>query len=148
MGMPGASCYSGSKGLLEGIVPNLAMEIAPFGLRTCLVTPGYYRTSLMGTGHLAGSARERLPEYEEMNRHIQVGCASEDGNQPGDPKKAAEVIVEAVRGDGRCEGKTLPARLILGPDAFEGVRASCTLTAKTCDEWEEIGGATDIERKK
>jgi NAD(P)-dependent dehydrogenase (short-subunit alcohol dehydrogenase family) len=146
MSMPGASCYSGSKALLEGIVSNLAIEIAPFGLRTCLVTPGYLRTSLMGIENLSiGNAPQPLPDYEQMNKHIQLGCAAADGTQQGDPKKAAEVVVDAVRGEGKCEGKELPARLLLGPDAIEGVRAHCASTLKTCDEWAEIAGSTNID---
>lgn len=149
LGMPGASCYSGSKALLEGIIPNLAIEVAHFGLRTCLVTPGYLRTNLMGNENLSiGNAPQCLPEYEQMNKQIQLGCAAANGKQQGDPRKAAEVVVDAVRGEGKCEGKTLPVRLLLGTDAVEGVRAHCTSTLQICDEWEGIAGSTNIEQEK
>ncbi|KAH8703917.1 hypothetical protein BGW36DRAFT_414274 [Talaromyces proteolyticus] len=135
-GAPGASAYSGSKGLLEGLVPNLALEIQPFGLRTCLVTPGYYRTQVIRPGNILYRAPNHLPEYAEMNKLIEAGCNAADGNQPGDPRKAAALIVEAVQGEGRCANKQLPERLPLGPDAFKAIRANCEAKLKICDEWE------------
>ncbi|KAL2013705.1 hypothetical protein VTN00DRAFT_1230 [Thermoascus crustaceus] len=50
MSSVGAHC--GSKGLLEGIVPNLTLEIAPFGLLTCLIIPGYMCISIMMPSHI------------------------------------------------------------------------------------------------
>lgn len=140
-GAPGAASYSGSKGPLEGLIPNLALEVAPLGLRTCLLTPGYFRTKVMTPGNILYRAPHPLPEYAEMNKRIQAGCNAADGNQPGDPKKAAALIVEAVRGEGRCEGKTLP----LGPDGFRAVRNNCQEKLKICDEWEEIMSQTNLE---
>lgn len=144
-GAPGAASYSGSKCLLEGLIPNLALEIAPFGLRTCLLTPGYFRTNVMTPGHILYRAPDPLPEYAEINKLIQAGCNAADGNQPGDPKKAAELIVEAIRGEGRYEGKTLPLRLPLGPDGFRTVRNNCQEKLKICNEWEEIMSQTNLE---
>jgi NAD(P)-dependent dehydrogenase (short-subunit alcohol dehydrogenase family) len=146
-GSPCAGSYSGSKGLLEALVPNLSLEIAPFGLRTCLLTPGYFRTSVMTRGNVLYRAPNPLPEYAEMNRLLQAGCDAMDGNQLGDPKKAAEVIVEAVRGEGRCEGKTLPPRLPVGPDAIQAIKNNCTEKLKICEEWEAIVSSTNLDSK-
>jgi NAD(P)-dependent dehydrogenase (short-subunit alcohol dehydrogenase family) len=144
-GAPGAGAYAASKGLLEALVPNLTLEIAPFGIRTCLLTPGYFRTHVMTPGHILYRAPHPLPEYAELNKLIQTGCNAADGNQPGDPSKAAHVIVEAVRGEGRCEGKTLPARLPLGPDGFKAVKENSQAKLKICEEWEAIASATSFD---
>ncbi|KAJ5200187.1 Short-chain dehydrogenase/reductase SDR [Penicillium cf. griseofulvum] len=143
-GAPGASAYSGSKGLLEGLVPSLGLEIEPFGIRTCMVTPGYFRTSVMTPGNILYRAPNPLPEYAETNLLIKAGCNAADGNQPGDPLKAATLIVDAVKGQGRCTGKELPFRLPLGPDAISAIRDNSQAKLRICDEWEDLASATNF----
>jgi NAD(P)-dependent dehydrogenase (short-subunit alcohol dehydrogenase family) len=144
-GAPGASCYSGSKGLIEGLVPNMAIEVAPFGIRTSILTFGHFRTGLMSPETIKFGASNRLPEYEEINNLIKLGLNAQNGTQPGDPKKACEIVVEAVRGEGRCVGKELPLRLPVGHDAFGYIRASCNERLAVCDEWEGITSNTNVE---
>lgn len=142
---PGANCYTGSKGLIEGLVPNMAVEVAPFGIRTSILTFGHFRTELMSPEKTKFRAPNRLPEYEEINNLIKLGLGAQNGTQPGDPKKACEVVIEAVRGEGRCAGKELPIRLPVGPDAFKDMRASCTERLALCDEWDGITSETNID---
>jgi len=144
-GAPAASCYSGSKGLIEGLVPNMAIEVAPFGIRTSILTFGHFRTEVMAPEKVKFGASNRLPEYEELNNLVKLGLDAQNGTQPGDPKKACEVVVEAVRGEGRCVGKELPLRLPVGPDAFSYMRASCNERLAVCDEWDGITSNTNIE---
>ncbi|KAJ5934833.1 hypothetical protein N7466_004380 [Penicillium verhagenii] len=144
-GAPAASCYSGSKGLIEGLVPNMAIELAPFGIRTCILTFGNFRTKIMSHDKMRQGAYHRLPVYEELNELVRLGLEAQDGTQPGDPKKACEIIVDAVRGEGLCAGKELPLRLPVGPDAFVAMRASCNERLAVCDEWEGITSNTNIE---
>ncbi|RAL04146.1 short-chain oxidoreductase [Aspergillus ibericus CBS 121593] len=141
---PGGNCYCGAKGLIEGVVPNLALEVAPFNLRVSILTYGHFRTPVMEPGHIHHRAPKRLPEYEETNQQIQNGCADWSLNQPGDPRKAAELVVEAVRGEGRCEGRELPIRLPVGADTFEIVRKSCEEKMEILKEWEGIGSQTNL----
>ncbi|KAJ5999255.1 hypothetical protein N7451_007065 [Penicillium sp. IBT 35674x] len=53
---------------------------------------------------------------QEVSRGIKDLCKNGDGDQPGDPRKAADIIIEAVKGEGRCEGMALPPWLPLGAD--------------------------------
>ncbi|OJJ51724.1 hypothetical protein ASPZODRAFT_12537 [Penicilliopsis zonata CBS 506.65] len=144
-GAPGASNYSASKGLLEGIVPNMAAELAPFGIRFCLLTPGYFRTKVMTPGNIHYfSGPNQRSEYKEMNKLVQDHCNAADSKQPGDPHKAAVLIVDAVRAEGRCAGKTLPLRLPIGPDGFKAVKDNCAEKMAICEEWGEIMADTDL----
>lgn len=143
-GAPGANCYTGGKGLIEGMVPNLAVEIASFGIRTCILVAGHFRTGLMNPENTKFRAPNPQPVYNEINGLIKAGLAAQDGAQPGDPKKACELVVEAVRGDGRCEGKELPLRLPVGSDAFKYIRDNCAERSQLCDEWEGIMSQTDV----
>lgn len=143
-GSPGASAYVGAKGLLESMVPTLALEVAPFGLRTCIVTPGFFKTKVFTPGNILWRAPNPLPEYAEMNKIVQHKINAVDGQQPGDPRKAGDVVVEAVKGVGRCTGKELPLWLPLGADAFQAIRANSEAKLKVCDEWADIGSATNL----
>ncbi|KAJ5501855.1 Short-chain dehydrogenase/reductase SDR [Penicillium fimorum] len=107
-GAPGASAYAGSKGLLEGLVPSLGLKIEPFGLRTCMVTPGYFHTSVMTSGNILYRAPNPLLEYAETNMLIKAGCNAAARNQPGDPFEGATLIVDAVKGQGDVQTKNFP----------------------------------------
>ncbi|RAH48568.1 NAD(P)-binding protein [Aspergillus brunneoviolaceus CBS 621.78] len=143
-GAPGASSYTGGKGLLETVVPNLALELAPFGIRTSLLTYGYFRTEVMAPGNIHYRAPRQLPEYAEMNRLVAAGCAASNHNQSGDPAKAAAVVVEAVKGTGRWQGKQLPLRLPIGKDAISAIRKACEERLAICAELEGIVDQTDL----
>ncbi|KAJ6130449.1 hypothetical protein N7512_003229 [Penicillium capsulatum] len=144
-GAPGASPYTASKALLDALVPNLAIEIASFGLRVSMLVYGHFRTNVMAPGRIQHRASHALPEYAELNRLVREGCAAVNGNQPGDPKKACGLIVEAVRGEGRCAGKQLPLRLPIGSDAFQRLRENAAEKTRMCDEWEGITLETNVE---
>ncbi|KAJ5722282.1 hydroxybutyrate dehydrogenase [Penicillium malachiteum] len=92
-GAPGASCYTGGKGLLEAVVPNLALELGAFGIRTSLLTYGYFRTEVMNPGNFHNRTPRPLPEYEELRGLVVGGYAAANHNQQGDPAKAAAVVV-------------------------------------------------------
>ncbi|KAJ5758549.1 hypothetical protein N7520_005705 [Penicillium odoratum] len=143
-GALGANCYIGSKGLKEGLVPNLAVEVASFGIRTSILTFGNFRTEVMSPENMKFGATNPQPEYEELNNLIKLGLSAQNKNQPGDPRKACELVIEAVRGEGRCAGNELPLRLPVGPDALACIRASCTEKLALCDEWDAISSQTDL----
>lgn len=141
----GASCYIGSKGLLDAIIPNLALEVAPFGLRTCNLVFGFFRTEIMNESNASHSTPNPVPELAELHKTVDDAFTAGSGGWPGDPKKACELVVEAVRGEGRCAGKELPLRLPVGADAPGIIRHDCTQRMKTCDEWEGVMTATEFD---
>jgi hypothetical protein len=67
-----------------------------------------------------------------------------DSNQPGDPKKAVEVMLDVVKGEGVAASKALPERLPLGADALGKIRKKCVDTLAICNEWEDVICNTDI----
>lgn len=148
-GAPGASAYGAAKGLLEALVPNLAMEVAPFGIRTSILTFGHFRTKVMAPGNIQYLSQKRLPgdllpEYRELNGLVEAGCSANNGQQLGDPAKACVLVVDAVKGEGLCQGKELPLRLPIGPDAFEKIRADSKEKLELCDHWDGITSETNF----
>jgi hypothetical protein len=67
-----------------------------------------------------------------------------DGNQPGDPKKAVELMIDPVKGEGYAGGKTVPSRLPIGQDAREAIKTTCEEMLKTMEEWKDVIDRTDF----
>lgn len=141
----GASCYIGSKSFLDGLVPNLALEVAEFGLRTSILTVGHFQTDILTSKNFDYRLPNPIPEYEGIRKQYEETCATGTGNYPGDPRKACDLVVEAVRGEGRCAGKELPLRLPVGSDTFAIMRGNCGERLKACDEWEAIMSDTNCD---
>ena len=54
VGFEYSSVYAASKSGLEGWMGALEQEVAPFGIRTTIVNPGWFRTGLAGPDSLYG----------------------------------------------------------------------------------------------
>lgn len=79
-----------------------------------------------------------LDAYAELNDKMITLADQLHGKQPGDPRKAAERILDVVRDEGMAKGKPWPKRLPLGPDALIGIRGKCEETLDLCKEWEDV----------
>ena len=126
------------------VVDCLREEVSAFGIQCCLVVPGYHRTKIFAPGNIKFGTSS-IPDYAEFNKLYQAGVASLHENQPGDPKKATDCIVDVVRGEGKAAGKTLPHRLPVGTEAFTKMRERCSEIVKICDEWEHVTTDTNLE---
>jgi hypothetical protein len=80
-----------------------------------------------------------MPEYAETVGPTREYVATNHGEQPGDPRKAAAAIATALDAD-----KT-PLRLVLGEDAIANIRARLDRVADELSRWEEVARATAIE---
>jgi NAD(P)-dependent dehydrogenase (short-subunit alcohol dehydrogenase family) len=117
------SAYAASKFAVEGFMESVAAEVAPFGVRSMLVEPGFFRTQLL-TPQSTQYADASIDDYAERTEAYVKAWKSMDGQQGGDPAKLAAAIVELA---GRDEP---PARFPGGADAvttFED-RAKLLLT--------------------
>ncbi|MEV4255872.1 oxidoreductase [Spirillospora sp. NPDC049652] len=137
MSFPGVGGYSASKHALEGLTVALAGEVAGFGIRTLIVEPGSFRTSFAGTNALAQAAE--LPEYAGIVGPVRRALPESDGEQPGDPAKAAAAILAALDAD------ETPLRLPLGNDAVDAIEASLARDRADAATWEKVSRGTDFE---
>ena len=90
----------------------------------------------------------RIPEYEEIEKAIPGFVAATNGNQPGDPRKLVERIIDVVKSEGMAAGKPIPQRLPIGRDSMTVIKKKCAATLKLCEEWETLITSTDIEVAK
>lgn len=122
---------------------NLQIELVPFNIRSIVFEPGHFRTSIINPTNRAENLSSH-PDYVRASQMLRALFNGNDGNQPGDPKKGVELMIDVVKGEGAAKGKEMPLRLPMGSDALEVVRKKCLETLKTCDEWEEAIKSTDF----
>ncbi|TGO62256.1 hypothetical protein BCON_0021g00690 [Botryotinia convoluta] len=146
MGSVGAGPYCVGKFGLEGIVECLQKETSQFGIRTVIIEPGYYRTKVYSEANVKWEPLS-IQEYEPTQTALKGMVKAVDGNQPGDPKKAAERIVDIVRREGLAAGKETPPRLPLGPDCFQQLKDKFLSTLKILEDWEELIVSTNLDSK-
>ena len=106
------TAYAAAKFGLEGWMESLAPEVAPFGIRTMLVEPGFFRTELL-TVESTTFAPSSITDYAERTRETVAAWSGMDGKQGGDPVKLAHAIVELAGLD------EPPARFAAGADAVK-----------------------------
>jgi NAD(P)-dependent dehydrogenase (short-subunit alcohol dehydrogenase family) len=136
VGAMGRAAYSAAKWGVEGFSEVLAKETAPLGIKVTIVEPGGFRTDFAGSSTKLNEGR---PEYATT-----VGAAARfqrdyDGKQPGDPAKAAVVIIQIATMD------QPPLRLLLGSDAVRVVEQADLARFEADKKWRELSVSTDLE---
>jgi NAD(P)-dependent dehydrogenase (short-subunit alcohol dehydrogenase family) len=133
-GTPGMGAYQTAKFAVEGFSEVLASESAPFGVKVVIVEPGAFRTDWQGSSmriHPFG------PDYEETVGAINRYRRENDGAQPGDPARAAKIIIDVV---GAADP---PRRLVLGSDALAAARKAAADRAAETEKWADVSRAAD-----
>ena len=106
-----SSVYAASKSGLEGWMTALDQEVAPFGISTTIVNPGFFRTSLASPESLIWPELS-IDDYAERSADQRSWWAAQDGQQPGDPGKLARAILTIAN------EKPPPRRFIAGTDVI------------------------------
>jgi NAD(P)-dependent dehydrogenase (short-subunit alcohol dehydrogenase family) len=87
------SAYSAAKFGVEGWMESLAPEVAPFGIRTMLVEPGFFRTELLTDGSTKWP-EPSIDDYADKTRETVSAWKKMSGLQGGDPAKLARALVQ------------------------------------------------------
>ena len=104
------SAYAASKFGVEGWAESLAPEVAPFGIRSMIVEPGFFRTELL-TPESTSYAESTIEDYAERTAQTVAGWQSMNGLQGGDPAKLASALIQLAELD------KPPLRFAAGADA-------------------------------
>lgn len=129
--------YNASKFALEGFSEGLHLETKSLGIQVTIVEPGPFRTLWAGGG--LTHARKNIPDYEPVTHQLRTRLANVDGNQPGDPAKAAALIFEVALSE------KAPLRLLLGKPGYQVVEAKIQRMTEELAAWKVKGEATDFE---
>ncbi|RHW23747.1 SDR family NAD(P)-dependent oxidoreductase [Nocardioides immobilis] len=125
------TAYAASKFGVEGFMESLTSEVAPFGICTMLVEPGFFRTELLSplsTQYAAPS----IADYAERTTATVEAWKGMDGQQAGDPAKLAAALVQLADQD------EPPLRFVAGSDAVEAVEAKAELLLAQADAYREL----------
>lgn len=134
--IPSLFPFTKSHPIKKAFTENICAELAPFNIRTLIVQPGSFRTE--GIYSHGWNSEHPITEYESLRTRTQARFASVPGNENGDPDKAAEVIVDIVRGEGIAKGREWPNYLMLGHDAEHALRTKCGIMLDALDKWGDV----------
>ena len=95
---------------MEALTP----EVAPFGIRTMILEPGYFRTELLQPESTA-FAELSIDDYADRTAQIIPAWQAMNGKQPGDPAKLAKALVQLA------DSEDPPLRWVAGADAVAAV---------------------------
>ncbi len=133
---PGLAAYQAAKWAVGGFSDVVGKEVAPFGIRVCTLEPGGMRT---GWGHEARTTLTGLPDdYQASMADFKALIDAYVGHEVGDPERVAKLVVAlAARA-------TLPARLVLGSDAWQVVEAEERTRREAMLSWQPVTLAADF----
>jgi len=135
---PGFGIYCATKFAVAGFTESLAAEVKSLGIKATVIEPGYFRTEFLTSGSLAVPANP-IDAYKEV-RDSQAAHQNDINNQqPGDPAKAADVIIAAADSD------NAPLHLFLGPDAYHVANVKITDVQKDMEDWKALATATNFD---
>jgi NAD(P)-dependent dehydrogenase (short-subunit alcohol dehydrogenase family) len=132
------SAYAASKFGVEGWIESLTPEIAPFGIRTMLVEPGFFRTELL-TPESTSYAEPTIDDYAEKTRQTITLWSGLSGLQGGNPAKLASALVQLASQD------EPPLRWAAGADAVEALEKKAQLLLAQADAYRELSTSLAIE---
>jgi NAD(P)-dependent dehydrogenase (short-subunit alcohol dehydrogenase family) len=132
---PGRGAYAAAKAGVGAFSEVLAKEIGPLGIKVTIVEPGGFRTDFAGTSTTIHSSR---PEYDSTVGAMARFQRDYNGKQPGDPAKAAAVILHIA---GLAEP---PLRLLLGSDAADAAEKKDLARIEADRRWHDLSVSTDI----
>ncbi len=128
-GTEGLGIYNASKFALEGFSQALQKEMMHFGVHVTLVEPGPFRTEWGGSSSIR--TQSVIPDYSQTAGARIRAIQAYSGTQPGDPAKAAKLIVEIVESD------YPPLHLPLGEFAIDGFREKMAVVENDIKAWED-----------
>jgi NAD(P)-dependent dehydrogenase (short-subunit alcohol dehydrogenase family) len=108
------TAYAAAKFGLEGWMESLTPEVAPYGIRTMLVEPGFFRTDLL-TPESTSYAEPTIDDYIERTKQTVTAWNDMNGQQGGDPAKLASALIQLAGSD------QPPLRWAAGADAVSAL---------------------------
>lgn len=132
------SAYSTSKFGLDGWMEALSAEVAPFGIQTMVVNPGFFRTELL-TDASTNYADAAVKDYAERHAQQVAFYKSQNGKQGGDPAKLAQALIKLAARD------EMPRRFLAGADAVTAAEQKIATLQQQIDAYRELSSSLAID---
>jgi NAD(P)-dependent dehydrogenase (short-subunit alcohol dehydrogenase family) len=130
--------YAASKFGVDGWMESLAPEIAPFGIHTTVVNPGFFRTELL-TEESTNYAPGTIEDYAERNAATREFYESMNGKQPGDPAKLAQALLTIAAQE------QPPFRFIAGADAIAVAEEKLAERQQQIDAYRDLSTSLAVD---
>lgn len=134
-GFAGWGVYCATKFAVAGLTEAYAAEMQEFDVQATVVYPGYFRTDFLTSGSL-GTPRQPIAAYQSVRDSLTLHRDQINGNQPGDPEKAAAVLIEVSEADNP------PVHLFLGDDAYQMAGQKMAAVQQELTQWQGLAAAT------
>jgi NAD(P)-dependent dehydrogenase (short-subunit alcohol dehydrogenase family) len=134
--LPGVAFYGASKFSIEGIAASLAQEVAGFGIHVTSLALGSFRTDWAGRSMVR--VPRIIPDYDAVFDPIRAARAANNGNQAGDPARAAKALLTVL------DAENPPVHLVLGKDALHLIEQGQQRLKKDINAWAHLTASTDF----
>jgi NAD(P)-dependent dehydrogenase (short-subunit alcohol dehydrogenase family) len=134
VGQEFCTAYAAAKFGVEGWIESLAPEVTPFGIRTMLVEPGFFRTELLSP-ESTNYAQPSIDDYAERTTQTVAAWNAMNGRQGGDPAKLATALVQLASRD------EPPRRWVAGADAVATVEQKANDLLAQADAYRELSSS-------
>jgi len=138
VGQEFCSAYAASKFGLEGWMESLRFEVEPFGIRTTIVEPGFFRTDLL-TKESTAYADLSIADYAERTAQTRPAWEAMNGKQTNDPAKLAKALVAIV------DEQRPPLRWVAGADAVATVEQKAHELLAQVDAYRELSSSLAVD---
>jgi len=128
------TAYAAAKFGVEGWMESLTPEVAPFGIRTMLVEPGFFRTELL-TPESTKYAEPSIEDYAERTRQTVAAWSGMNGLQGGDPARLAGALIRLAGQD------EPPLRFPAGADAVATIEQKARDLLAQAGAYRELSGS-------
>jgi NAD(P)-dependent dehydrogenase (short-subunit alcohol dehydrogenase family) len=135
-GAPGLSAYQAAKFAVAGFSEVLATETAALGIKVTLIEPGAFRTDWAGSSMRIAPID---PDYASSVGYVAQHLRTNNGKQPGDPARAAQVLLKLVAME------SPPLHLLLGRDAVDIAAAATRKLAESDAKYRELSLSTEFQ---
>jgi len=135
---PGFGIYCATKFAVNGLSESLAAEVADFGVKVTIVEPGYFRTEFLTSGSFV-TPKNGLDAYQKVRDTEALHQQQINGQQPGDPVKAADAMIR-IAGEANP-----PLHLILGEDAFGMAQSKIATFSAELESWKSVSISTNFD---
>lgn len=137
VGLSAWGIYGSTKFAVEGISEALSHEVAHLGIKVTSVAPGFFRTDFLDDSSL-DTAPTQIADYNESVGQVRVAMKETNHNQPGDPIKAAKVMIDVAKKENP------PLHLMLGSDTLEYTKTKIEALVADMEAWKAYSESTDL----
>jgi NAD(P)-dependent dehydrogenase (short-subunit alcohol dehydrogenase family) len=135
VGQEFVAAYCASKFALEGWMESIRFDVAPYGIHTTIVEPGFFRTELLVEGASTNWPELSIPDYADRTKNTIEAWKGMNGKQGGDPAKLAAALLTIAGLE------QPPLRWLAGADAIGTAEQKANDLLAQADAYRELSSS-------